>query len=368
MRLKQLSLGMREFVGSHFGFHGHRSYGEALKDLQGARDTFKREHRSDWRWAQTLIADVLHAHPKLESSKAASSSSAVETGAGVSEGQQGGPKHSSPTFPMGRGRTVRRAAKELAAGKQFRSLYGLARDEHQTHRREPGEAKKAATSSLSQVHRTGGVGTETRESATLRKLVDDSVRRAERRLAAKNRLALLHEEAALRRQYLKPYQESQGGGGGSALKVQRTTLVPQYTPNMVQQQQQQQQRIAAQATQGQEQQAMQIAPLKPLPGQAPVTSFSSSTSPDQAASIGVQQAQLALGRLSRHKAFSQALDQVPSALQQQQQQQQLVQPSLTVQEEPSAQDPALSGQVSSAVPVVNLNLAPGQKLAPGKYE
>jgi len=342
-----------------------------LKDLQGARDTFKREHRSDWRWAQTLIADVLHAHPKPESSKAAaSSSSAVKTGA-VTEGHQGGAKHSSPIFPMGRGRTVRQAAKELAAGKQFRSLYGLARDEHQTHHRESEEAKKAATSSLSQVHGTGGVGTETRESVTLRKLVDNSVRRAERSLAAKNRLALLHEEAALRRQYFKLYQEeSQGGDGGSALKVQRTTLVPQYAPNLVQQrQQQQQQHMAAQATQGREQQAWQITPLKPLPGQAPVTSFSSSTSPDQAASIGVQQAQLALGRLSRQKAFSQALDEVPNAQQQQQQQQQqLAQPSLTVQEEPSAEDPAISGQVSSAVPVVNLNLAPGQKLAPGKYE
>lgn len=330
-----------------------------MKDLQGARDMFKREHKSDWRWAQTLIADVLHSHPKLESSKAVSSSAAaVEAGASAPQGQQGGPEHSSPTFPMGRGRTVRRAAKELASGEKFRSLYGLARDEGQTHRKESEQAK-AATSSLSQVHGRGGARIEARGDEPLRKLVDDSVRRAERRLAAKNRLALLHEEAALQRQFERSHQESQGGPRGSASRVHRATLAPQYVVNPVQQQQH---RVAAQATQGREQHAWQLAPLEPLPGQAPVTSFSSATTPDQAASIGMQQAHLALARLSRQKAFSQALDQVPDA-----QQQQLAQSSLTVEVKPSAQDPALSG-VSPAVPVVNLNLAPGQKLAPGKYE
>lgn len=186
-------------------------YRSALRDLAKARDDWKGQGRQDWHWAETLVQDVLRSHPELRHHEQ------EKENAGTARATKAGGKVVSKKWGSDAGSQhglIKTAAKELASGKQFRSLYGLARDEAARRAGAPEWSPPAESaqgpaalqpsvpgrmSTLSQVpvaarQPSGGEGGDVLQLA-----VDSAVKAAEKKLQLENHLALLHEEASIRR-------------------------------------------------------------------------------------------------------------------------------------------------------------------------
>jgi hypothetical protein len=195
-------------------------YRSAVQDLRKARDMWKKEGRDDWHWAQTLVDDVKRAHPKLAASKPRVI--AVIQGDEAQQTQEAPPMQAAQNPAPATGQSlIKNAAKELASGAQFRSLYGLARDEEAkrsgTPRWSPPAESAPVAPRLSQSHaRTSALSQlpaqttqESGKQSVLNMALDSAVKEAEKRLIHQNKIALLHEEAAIRRRAAQILQASQ---------------------------------------------------------------------------------------------------------------------------------------------------------------
>jgi hypothetical protein len=222
-------------------------YSSAVRDLRKARDMFKNEGRDDWHWAQTLVDDVKRAHPELASTSGTSTGSdsspkvlAVIRGdaqASQSESQVPAAYAAQKKAPAaGQGLLINKAAKELASGQQFRSLYGLARDEEAKRTGTPRWAppadaatsapqlSQARTSSLSQLPSQKAAQGSDKQQSVLKMALDSAVKSAEQRLVHQNKIALLHEEAAIRRRAAQIFQSSSQNKAASSTSTGATRV------------------------------------------------------------------------------------------------------------------------------------------------
>jgi hypothetical protein len=223
-------------------------YSSAVRDLRKARDMFKNEGRDDWKWAQTLVDDLKRAHPELGSTSDAPSGSSSDTAPKVIAVIRGDAQSAQSAVPAAHAQKkaastgqglINKAAKELASGQQFRSLYGLARDEEAKRSgtprwSPPAEAatsaprlSQARTSALSQLssQQTAAApqGGAKQKQSVLKMALDSAVKDAEQRLIHQNKIALLHEEAAIRRSAAQILQSSNQNGKAASSRTSTST-------------------------------------------------------------------------------------------------------------------------------------------------
>jgi hypothetical protein len=282
-------------------------YGSAVRLLKKARRLWKGQHSGNSHFAETLIYDIEKAHPTADHSR-----------------------HLGPTTSnymkatSNRGRItegMRSAAKKLSNGKEFRSLYGLMRDQHHENR---GSAESEfSPQSGSHSARTTLLSEKKQNphSDRLASLIRNELSRAEKQLVRHNKMILLHEKDEI----LK-----------SAKNLVSTSS---HQPSLEQ-------------------------PVGSLAA-APVLSWSSNQVPPS-----LKLAWNPTTQLSAEPAglSPPAASQPPQYDNPQQQQTISTKDSQQLAEKPDYnQELAQKAEGNPPVPVINLNLPPGEKLPPGRY-
>jgi hypothetical protein len=189
-------------------------YGSAIRLLKKARRLWKGQHSGNSHFAQTLIYDIEKAHPTAEHSRHMGPTSANFMRASSNRGR----------ITEG----MRLAAKTLSTGKEFRSLYGLMRDQHHGNRgsgefqlARPSQPKTDFPRSKSKSARTTLL-TQRKQNSHSDRLVEfihDELSTAEKKLVQHNKVALLHEKdeilkdlsGATKRQHSKGHSDASSG-------------------------------------------------------------------------------------------------------------------------------------------------------------
>ncbi len=296
-------------------------YRSAVRLLKKARRLWKGQHSGNSRFAETLILDIEKAHP-----------------AAAGHSRHKGPTTASPLkSSWSRGRItegMRSAAKKLSNGKEFRSLYGLMREQnHKNHGSEESDMSQPRlrmdfARSKSHSARTTLLSENKKpapHSDRLAKLIRNELSRAEKQLVRHNQMILLREKDEI----LK--------------SAQSLATTPRQQPAL------------KQSATGAESLA---AP--------PVLSWSSNQVPPS-----LKLSWNPTMQLSAEPAGPSPLTASQSAQSVYPQQQQAISTQDDIQqlaEKPEYnQELAQKADGNPPVPVINLNLPPGEKLPPGRY-
>jgi hypothetical protein len=162
-----------------------RRWKTAVKLFARAKRIWKRNGNDFYHWADSLEHDVLRMHPSAAPSRIASHVRQATAGHGQS--------------------SVRRAVKQLSTGHQFRSLYGLLRDQHAMSAAHDGEviAQKAVAKAkelLAPYRSLNEAPARTQDLAQVKGKgaeIDAAVAKAEKELEQKGKMELLHEKAQI---------------------------------------------------------------------------------------------------------------------------------------------------------------------------